>query len=477
MNWNKPDFSLLPEIVCDEHPEYLCLYRTAWEQVFRHAVRDSRLPAGEYMDEGTALPHLWLWDSCFMALLCKYAGGRLPGLKTLDNLYTIMYHTQSGIFPVHHADNPPLFAWVEYENLKFNGDLERIERILGQECYLQKHWEFFEHTRYGTRHPFAFLLDSLQRNEDGYLWSGIASGMDNTPRGEDCHVNLYWVDALAQQALAALSIRRLAEAIGHKRTAETFQRRYRKKCLLLQQYWDEHDGCYYDRYAATGDLCRILTPASFWPLLAEAASPEQAIRQSRVLTDPQLLGGIVPLPSVARNSRYYDPRGGYWRGAVWLPSTCVTVKALEKYGMFRLATEVAATTLDWMVQTWDQQEPHSIWECYAPEKPEPGTNKWGNRCRSNFCGWSALGPISLLIENVIGIVEANALTGCLKLRGGLPGRRGVRNFRFGQYRLDIIIENNRLEVVTEQPLRLETEQQSLKCIPGKNVFDIRREEL
>ena len=58
MNWNKPDFSLLPEIVCDEHPEYLCLYRTAWEQVFRHAVRDSRLPAGEYMDEGTALPHL-----------------------------------------------------------------------------------------------------------------------------------------------------------------------------------------------------------------------------------------------------------------------------------------------------------------------------------------------------------------------------------------------------------------------------------
>ena len=83
----------------------------------------------------------------------------------------------------------------------------------------------------------------------------------------------------------------------------------------------------------------------------------------------------------------------------------------------------------------------------------------------------------MLIENVIGIVEANALTGCLKLRGGLPGRRGVRNFRFGQYRLDIIIENNRLEVVTEQPLRLETEQQSLKCIPGKNVFDIRREEL
>ena len=46
----------------------------------------------------------------------------------------------------------------------------------------------------------------------------------------------------------------------------------------------------------------------------------------------------------------------------------------------------------------------TIWECYSPEFPEPAT-RWNSTfySRQVFVGWSGLGPIALLIENVLGI--------------------------------------------------------------------------
>lgn len=45
-----------------------------------------------------------------------------------------------------------------------------------------------------------------QKETDGYRWSGVASGMDNTPRGREDYDSILWFDLLAQQALAARRI-------------------------------------------------------------------------------------------------------------------------------------------------------------------------------------------------------------------------------------------------------------------------------
>ena len=46
----------------------------------------------------------------------------------------------------------------------------------------------------------------------------------------------------------------------------------------------------------------------------------------------------------------------------------------------------------------------TIWECYSPEKPAPATRWDGeNYCRQDFVGWSGLGPIALMLENIIGL--------------------------------------------------------------------------
>lgn len=52
-------------------------------------------------------------------------------------------------------------------------------------------------------------------------------------------------------------------------------------------------------------------------------------------------------------------------------------------------------------------DPPTIWECYSPAEPAPST-EYGDRVRMDFCGWSALGPINLFIENVLGFRSVSA---------------------------------------------------------------------
>ncbi len=470
------DFSLVPEVIYDRKPALTALYRRAWELASDHVLVTPGLPVERHMDEGFAPNRNWIWDTCFMVHYCKYSPKFFPGVESLDNFYRPLYDGEPSSCLIQHPDNPPLFAWVEYEYAKFTGDLGRIHRILVEKRYLQRHYDWFETAKTGERYTAAFLLNTIQKNECGYLWSGISSGMDNTPRGRDVYTNLYWLDALAQQALSALYIARLAEMIGEGGIKTEFLTRYEeKKALLNQYYFDETDGSYYDIYAATHDVCRVLTPASFWALLAEAASPEQAARQVETLLDPEKLGGEVPCPSVARNSPEYRPDGRYWRGGVWLPTSYMTMKAIGKYGRYDLAAELSERLVDRMAEVYETFTPHTIWEAYAPgtEALPAATRTPEKLCRPDFCGWSALGPISLLIENVLGFHEADAGSRLLRYRHRPEiGRHGIRRLRFGDIVCDLLADNGKITVEANRPFTLEINGTGFPCSEGNTLITI-----
>ena len=136
-----------------------------------------------------------------------------------------------------------------------------------------------------------------------------------------------------------------------------------------------------------------MTPASYWVMLAEMAPPERAERMVKYLSDPEKLGGMVPCVTLARDDPDFNAEHGlYWRGAMWLPTAYMTVKALEKYGMSELASELSGKILDHMSETYRKYEPHTIWECYAPNSCKPACSCAPSvkRVRKDFCGWSAL---------------------------------------------------------------------------------------
>ena len=466
----KLDRSRVPEIVFDRHPEYVELYNKAWELAATHIYHDSEMPAPRYMGEGCNCGRVWIWDTCFMVHFCKYAAGYFPGMESLENLYRPIHDSASTGCRIHHVDNPPLFAWAEYEYAKFSGDLSRLQRILKDKKYLQKHYEMIEHAVWGMRFPCGVCIGKIQKFEDkGFYWTGNSSGMDNTPRGNDAGYGILWVDLMAQQALSALYISRLAEIVEDMDTQRHYKAEYqRNKEILNRYYYDRQDGVYYDIHDVHLKPCRVLTPASYWPVLAECASMEQVERQIAFTMKPERLGGDFPLNSVSRDSRFYSPDGSYWRGGIWLPTSYMTIKALERYGKFDLAYELARRTIDFQYRTYRDVEPHTIWECYSPSKPYPSTEKTGKLCRKDFCGWSALGPISLLIENVIGLYEVDAFNHTVKLHRTRQGVHGIRQFRFADVTADIIISDERIMVSTDKPFTLEVDGKPCALSAGES---------
>lgn len=426
----------VPEPVFSPDPTLVSLYYTAWKQAWAHVKQQPGIPRSPYMDEACWDDTIWIWDTCFMSLFCKYAPDRFPGVESLENFYVSMHGGQTSSLRIWHPDNPPLFAWVEHDNFKFLNNRTRIEKLIREDQYLQKHFDWF--SSMSDNSPSKGSINPhLRAFPDGFTWSGVASGMDNTPRSRGRKI--YWVDALAQQGLSALYISRMAEAVGDRNEASKWRATYEGiKSKINALYWDEKDGFYYDIDSKTREKTGIRTPAAFWPMLAEMCSKEQAARMVKHLEDSNGLGGNYPWVTLARNDKDFNPDSGdYWRGGIWLPTAYMGIKAIQKYGYDSLADETAWKLVQQMNATFKTYKPATIWECYSPSKPEPSTEH-GKRARPDFCGWSALGPISLFIENIIGIRDVDAQSSTVRWRLTRPGEIGLKKLRFGGITTDLV---------------------------------------
>ena len=487
----------VPEPVYDAAPEFSELYRKAWQLVDQHVMDIPGMPQTPYMDEGFCRTQIWIWDTCFISLFCKYAPDFFPGVESLHNFYDVMYGGKTmplvrvpdnepvwtnfkpgTLAPVtiHIADNPPLFAWSEYENLLFTNDVEHIKTLLIEEQYLQKHYFWLEKLREPFTAPWLRITTRWIKHDIGYSWEGGCSGMDNSPRGRlevpsrkvrPGTPDTLWLDALAQQALAAESIGRLFAVIGDDREAVLWQgRAEEKKELLRTLYWDPEDRIFYDRSLSSGAFCKVPTIASFWPLTAGAATEEQADHMTAKLFDPDCFGGIYPFTSLARKDPDFVREGGnYCRGTVWVPTAYAAVKGLMRYGKFAEARNAVLKLLRQMSGTYRNFEPASIWESYSPCAMEPA-RQLDNKTlvRKDFCGWSALAPISMFIENIIGIHSVNAPAGRVRwnLDTSAPGRTGIRNLKFGGTECSMIYENGMCRISSSGEFSLEING---KCFP------------
>jgi hypothetical protein len=134
------------------------------------------------------------------------------------------------------------------------------------------------------------------------------------------------------------------------------------------------------------------------------------------------------------------------------------VKGLDMYPQKELATMAALNHLQNLSDVYQNFTPDStdvapterdgnyrtIWESYAPDVSSPAT-RWDGEylVRQDFVGWSGLGPIALLLENMIGlqpVAPEDKLYWDLRLRE----RHGVENYRFGDNVVDVLCESNNL---------------------------------
>lgn len=498
----------LPKPICEDFPEYEEFYKKAWEIAHDHVRDIPGMPQTPYMDEAFCDTQVWIWDTCFMGLFCKFAQQVFPGIETLKNFYSVLHEGDllpeiipnenepgwTGAVPgkamnirVRHPDNPPLFAWVEYENALMHGDKNYIKELLYERKALQKHYKWFEKLCGPTRFSGCGEASFLKAEELGYKWRGTSSGMDNSPRGridqtpeKACPNNpdMYWIDAICQQALSAIMISKLFDVIDDQENVKYWEDEYQKKKNIINSlYWDKDEQFYYDIDCNDKHFYKVQTIASYWTLISGVASKEQANALLKNVSNPQKFGGEAPLISLARDDKDFSSKGKYWRGSLWLPTAYATLRGLSKYGFYKEAQEAGYKIFKHMLKTYQDFEPHTIWECYSPDFCEPGRYPDGTRlARPDFCGWSALGPISIYIEYVLGFHNINAFENCVEWAKPdcFEGKIGIRNLRFGDIITDIIAENNVCRVKSNALYTLKINNQIFNVVIGENTFDLRR---
>ncbi len=501
---NYKDF--IPHPVDERYPDYISLYEKAWEIAYAHIKDIPGMPQTPYMDEAFCDTQIWIWDTCFMSLFCKYGREVFPGVESLKNFYEVLYGEGRlpAVIPterepdftgavagepyelvIHIADNPPLFALAEYENAKFSGDKERIRTLLYETKYLEKHYEWIENLRASEKPRGVFNETCLIAEECGYLWEGGRSGMDNTPRGRmGAHAvgqrpnnpDMLWLDAICQQALSAERIADLFSIVGDEKNAALWRERCeRKKQTVNALYWDGTDGFYYDIDRRDHHFYKVKTMASYWAMTAAIASREQAESLVSYLLDDAHFGGSVPFAALSRSDADFSADGQYWRGGIWLPTAYAALLGLRRYGFFAEARALTEKLLSHMHETLVRFEPHTIWECYSPTAYSPAFIETGEKktARPDFCGWSALGPIAAYIEFSLGFHTVDAFENKVYWEKPETDKKiGIENLRFGDVVTDIVAEGGTVRVRANAPYTLVISGKEYAIEKGESVLKI-----
>lgn len=476
-----------PRLVLPDHPWAERLGDMAWESA-RANLTDG--PDGPVMASVPGLGRTWLWDTCMMALYAKYAPDLLPVTRSLDHFYRAMrsdgfvamaYELDTGEASYGARINPPILSWAEWELYQITGDRARLDQVLGH-LVSNHHW-----------------INQHRRRPSGLFWyedSG-SSGMDNAPRGgrPSAELNggdLCHVDLIAQQAMNARYIGRIAEQLGRDEVVAWAEREHRDLSDLLEAtHWSDRGQFYFDLFsqetlADRHNFVNHRTVAGFWPLLSHSASEEHAAALAAALADPEDFATPHRVPSLSVSDPNFDPDGGYWLGGVWSPTNYMVCRGLQAYGYTDLACEIAQEHVAALGAIADDARFGGLWECAAPMAAAPSTVYHGRLCRPNFVGWTGLSVTSLVIECLIGL-ELSAADASVIWRPLMQARQGVRNLRFMGGQVSVVGDLDSagaftVEVTTTSALTLTVQPAgadrawTYACAPGTQVLTSRTEQ-
>ncbi|MBN1542036.1 hypothetical protein JW992_07790 [candidate division KSB1 bacterium] len=275
-------------------------------------------------------PTHYLWDTCFHNLALEQMH---PDLATdaldllLENLRCDgkMAHFMCSTWMRPQASQPPLAGWACLRLFEQRKSTDWAKKILP---LLIKNTDWWLTQRISDR-GVIMCSDPLE------------TGWDNTPRldrGPVLALDMNTYLLLQIQACAEL-----AKAVGEKLIAEqmdSLSRDYGKK--MFDVFYDAESNLFYDVLVSSGEPVKIITPATFLPLLTSIPIPDEAARQMirTVLLNPKKMNGAIPFPSVAYDEPDYEP-AQWWRGPTWLAPAYLLLQVLQKQGFDREYQEIA----------------------------------------------------------------------------------------------------------------------------------------
>jgi len=184
-------------------------------------------------------------------------------------------------------------------------------------------------------------------------------GLDNSPMYDDVPFNaangLMLQADVGQMSLHIADSEALAEIaviLGRLEEAAELRSRAMAFRLRLRELWDNVTGIFRNKELSTGRLSARISPTSFYPLLCDGATPEQAARMvSEHLLNPDEFWGEWVLPTISRDDPAF-PDQNYWRGKIWAPVNFLTYLALRRGGQRDAARQLAEKSQALLLHEW-----------------------------------------------------------------------------------------------------------------------------
>jgi len=229
--------------------------------------------------------------------------------------------------------------------------------------------------------------------------AALESGLDNSPVYDnppfDAQTHLMLVEDVGLTSLYVADCEALAQiaaALGHDAAAAELNARAEAYRETLRRLWCEEQGVFLNRRLDDGAWVDAMTLTSFYPMLAGAATPEQAARMVREqLANPDRFEGRWIIPASPRCDATFAEQL-YLRGRIWPPFNFLVYLGLKRSGCDAMARRVAENSVELLVSNW---RAHGV----VPENFSAVTGEGGRDAHTHpLHGWGGLLAMTALIE-------------------------------------------------------------------------------
>jgi putative isomerase len=313
---------------------------------------------------------LFDWDTFFAATMAGIGDRDLAYANALETLHE---KTPQGFVPNYararnwksfDRSEPPVGAITVLELYRQFQDRWFIEDAFDQLLKWNRWWA--EHRDIDGYLTWGSDGENLPRNPDDDsvgTWQGaiFESGLDNSPMYDGTFYNpqthlLEFADVGLMSLYIADcdALSEIADALSKRAEVKELRDRSARYRAKLATLWDERFGMFLNKDLHTGQSSTRLSPTNFYPMLAHAATPEQAktMIEKHLLNAKQFWGEWV-IPSIARDDPAFHDQD-YWRGRIWGPMNYLVYLGLRNYDDAKIRNEFAQKSYKLFLKEWNE---------------------------------------------------------------------------------------------------------------------------
>lgn len=351
---------------------------------------------------------LFDWDTFFAGYMAGFFSRDLAYGNVLEMLNEV---TPAGFVPNYASagrgrsldrSEPPVGALV-IENL-YRRFHERwllqaaFARLLAWNRWWDRHRQVQGFLVWGTD-PADAAYARLDGAVDTLQGAKYESGLDNSPLYDDAPFDarrhkmmLADVGLMSLYVADCDALGRIARELGREPEAAELGARAERYRAKLATLWSPEQGMFLNRNLATGAFSLRLSPTQFYPLLARAATAEQARRMVREhLLNPAEFWGEWVLPATPRGDPAFRDQN-YWRGRIWGPMNFLVYLGLCNYDFPQARSLLADKSEALLLKSWRSRgEIHENYNAVSGEGADVTSS-------DPFYSWGALLGIGQMLE-------------------------------------------------------------------------------